>query len=402
MPLRRTLPVALLLGVLAPVFAVAPRPVGPAADPALTKPVVDGNTRFALSLYQHLRAEKGNLFFSPYSISTALALTSTGARGKTFDQMAAALHLPPRKGLAPGLAALSGELAARQGKGVQLTVDNRVWLQTGMTVQEDFRQALKTAGSAVESADFRATPEIARDWINRRVARSTRKRITDLLPAGSITPLTRAVLANAVYFKGDWAHQFKKERTRPGNFTTPAGKVAVPFMIQTAGFGMADLDSGAVLELPYAGNELSMLIAVPHNAKTLADVERELTDGKIASLPTLPQMQVEVRVPKFKLATSLQLPAVLRSMGMVDAFGDKADFSGIDGTQNLYLSGVYHKAFVEVNEEGTEATGATGAVIKARSKPPVFAVDQPFVFLIRDRKTGSVLFLGRVVDPTKG
>lgn len=402
MSLRRVLPAALFLGVLGPVLAVAPPRVKPSASPAVTRPVVEGNTRFALSLYKEIRAQGGNLFFSPYSISTALSLTSAGARGKTLEQMTATLHLPDQKALHPGLAALGGELASRQGKGVELTTDNRVWLQAGHPVTDSFRDALKASGSVVETADFKGTPEIARDWINRRVARSTRKKVTDLLPAGSVTGDTRVVLANAVYFKGDWANKFKKEKTRPGTFTGPAGKVTVPFMVQTAELGKLELESSDVLELPYAGGELSMLIAVPLADKTLANVEQELIGGKLTGLPELPKIKVEVQLPKFKLTSSLQLPSTLRSMGMDEAFGPTADFSGIDGTKDLYLSGVFHKAFVDVNEEGTEAAASTGAVIKARSKPPVFRADQPFVFVIRDRKTGTVLFLGRVMDPSKG
>jgi serpin B len=403
MPLLRYTP-AFLFSV-ATLFAAAPPPTSPPRLPypkpvaeAVTKPLVEANNQFALDLYKQLRTTEGNLFFSPHSIASALTLTSAGAAGSTLEQMTRTLHTP-RAGAMEMVAALNHDLAARTGKGLVLTSVNRVWVQDGMAVRPEFRTALDAAAAGVREAEFRTNPEVGRKMVNLWTAKQTGRQIEELLPAGSVTPLTRVVLASAVYFKGDWAQKFKTDRTRPGEFATPKGRVTVPMMTQSAPFLLGELASGPVIELPYVGDQLTMVLAVPGGEKKLADVEEEIIAGKLAAgLGEGPRQRVEVTLPRFKLAASLQLPATLRAMGMDDAFGPTADFSGIDGSRDLYLSGVYHKAALEVNEEGSTAAAATGAVISARSKI-VFRADQPFVVVIRDKKSGAILFMGRVVDP---
>ncbi|MGL4551639.1 MAG: serpin family protein [Gemmataceae bacterium] len=403
MPPLRLAPALLLAAAAA--FAAAP----PAAQPrrlppprpvveADTRPLVDGNNRFALDLYRQLSLGEGNLFFSPHAIASSLTLTSAGAAGKTLEQMTRTLHAP-RGGAFEMAAALDQDLAGRTGKGIHLTSVNRVWVQDGLPIRPTFRAALESAGAGLKEADFQVNPDAGRKAVNEWASKHTDRQIEDLLPAGSVTPLTRVVLASAVTFKGDWASKFKAERTRPGEFATPKGKATVPMMSQHGAFLLGHLESGPVIELPYAGDQLTMVIAVPGGDKKLSDVEREVADGRLdAGLAKGAKQKVEVVLPRFKMAASLRLPAALRAMGMDDAFGPTADFSAIDGTRDLYLSGVFHKAALDVNEDGTVAAAATGAVISARSRV-VFHADQPFVFVIRDRKSGAILFMGRVLDP---
>jgi len=405
MPLCRYLP-ALLLAA-APLLAAGPPTRQPPRLPypkpvveAETRPLVEGNTRFALDLYKQLRTAEGNLFLSPHSIASTLTLTSAGAAGKTHEQMARTLHIP-KAGAFEMIASLDQDLTTRGNKGVRLTSLNRVWVDEGMDVKQAFRDALAAAGAGVETADFKQKPEVGRLMVNKWSKEKTGGQINDLLPGGSVTPLTRVVLASAVHFKADWASKFKAEKTTPGEFATPTSKVTVPMMKQFSPFLLGEMESGPVIELPYVGEQFSMVLAIPGGDKKLRDVEQDLIDGKLtAALGKGVRQKVEVVLPRFKMATSLQLPATLRAMGMEDAFGPSADFSGIDGSKDLYLSGMFHKAALEVSEEGTEAAAATGAIISARSRV-VFHADQPFVFVIRDRKTGTILFLGRVVDPTK-
>jgi serpin B len=372
--------------------------------------VVKGDTEFALDLYQRLAKSKDeNLFLSPYSISTALAMTYAGARGTTAEEMAKTLHFPvPQERLAPAFAGLIGRFQAdKEDKGYQLSVANAIWGQKSYPWKKDFlntTQANYAAG--LRELDFGATEE-ARKTINGWVEQQTKDKIKDLIKPGVLDADTRMVLTNAIYFKGDWKEQFNKNATKEEPFLGTANADAqAPLMHQRANYGYLEGDGFQILELPYKGDELSMVVLLPKKADGLADLEKQLTAEKLNSwLAKLGQQEVIVSLPRFKVTAQFSLAAQLQSLGMNAAFSKaKADFSGMTAEERLYISAVIHKAFVDVNEEGTEAAAATAVVPKPATAriappPPVFRADHPFVFLIRDRGTGSVLFLGRLAQP---
>ncbi|NQT51969.1 serpin family protein [bacterium] len=381
----------------------------PAAD---VKGVVAGNNAFALDLYAKLSQEKGNLFFSPYSISTALAMTYAGARGNTETQMATALHFG--LGQEPLHAAFHNLLEATRGgdkRGYQLSVANALWGQQGYGFLDQFLKVTQAHyGAGLRQVDFRGATEAARQRINLWVEKQTNGKIKDLIQPGILDELTRLVLTNAIYFKGDWASQFKKAATRDAPFTLAGGKTTTaPLMYQRQKFGYAESRDAQALEMPYVGEDLSMIVLLPRKADGLAALEASLSADTLNGW--LGRMRhprtVRVYLPRFKMTSAFRLGQQLKVMGMPDAFNArKADFSGMDGREDhLYIAAVIHKAFVEVNEEGTEAAAATAVVMKARSaripRDPVFRADRPFLFLIRHKPTGSILFMGRVADPTK-
>jgi serpin B len=336
------------------------------------KALVSGNNAFAFDLYSVVSSRDGNLFISPYSISSALAMTYAGARGNTAAQMADALHydLAPEQ-LHESFSALS-RLFNSGGKTYRLSVANALWSQMGLSfLPEYISMAEKHYDAGLKEVDFVYRTEEARSAINRWVEDKTEGKIIDLIGPGVLDPLTRLVLTNAIYFKGQWEQQFRPEQTEEAAFYLSSGKQAiVPFMHQIGTFKYAETGSTQVLELPYSGNELAMTILLPKPDSSLAE---------------------------------LSLSGYLRQLGMIDAFDDNiADFSGISDTF-LYITHVLHKAFIEVNEEGTEAAAATAVVVGTKSirldLPKVFMADRPFVFLIRDVRTGSILFMGRMADP---
>jgi serpin B len=379
-----------------------------AAETTDTAPVVGGNTALATDFYAKLKNEEGNLFFSPYSISTALAMTFAGARGDTAQQMAEVLHFTvPQDRLNPAFAELEAELEAIQKKGkVQLSVANSLWPQKGYPFLPEYVRLLKRYyGSTVTPLDFAKNPEAARKTINDWVERETNRKITDLIKPGVLDSLTRLVLANAVYFKGKWANQFDSKQTQDGQFlVTSNSYVKCKMMHRKATYAFAEMPDLKVLELPYAGDDVSMIVLLPQKMDGIGALENELTAAKLTEwTKLLRQQEVEIALPKFKLTCAFSLKRTLTAMGMTDAFSEKADFSGMDGRKNwLYLSAVLHKAFVDVNEEGTEAAAATAEFVEVGAElvPPTFIADHPFLFLIRDRHTGSILFLGRVINPT--
>jgi serpin B len=371
--------------------------------------VVDGNTAFALDLYQQLRAPEGNLFFSPYSISTALAMTYAGARGNTEAEMARVLYFDldrrTQEALHSAFADLEAHLAQIQAKGdIALHVANALWPQVGYAFLATFLDLCQRCyGVSITPVDYAADSEAARQQINAWVEEKTREKIKELLKPDHVTPLTTLILVNAIYFKGNWASQFDPEDTDDGPFYPLAGDAfKASLMRQKARFGYRGTDDIQVLELPYVGGDLSMLVLLPRERDGLPALEAALTTDNLALwTQRLHATEVQVVLPRFKLSGQFDLGETLKAMGMVDAFG-AADFSGMTGQRDLFISAVVHKAFVDVNEEGTEAAAAT-AVLMARSIPPptpVFRADHPFLFLIRENSSGSILFLGRVVDPT--
>lgn len=367
--------------------------------------MVKGNTTFALDLYGQLKQQPGNLFFSPYSISTALAMTYAGARGRTENEMAAVMHFPDQKTTHPGFAALLKQIDAAQGKkSVILRVANALWAQKGHPFLKPFLSLVKkNYNSEVKPVDFRAAPEPARREINAWVSKKTEHKIEDLLPPGILNSLNRLVLVNAVYFKGRWAEQFAASDTKNAPFhLTPDKTAPVPMMYKNASFGYTENSLLQALELPYAGNTCSMVVLLPKS--DLSTLEKELTADNLSRwLAGLKRREVSVWLPKYKLTSAFSLKETLAGLGMHDAFDPaNADFSGMDGRRELSIGGVIHKAYVDVNEEGTEAAAATAVVMMKLSAPAhrtEFRADHPFLFLIRDKTTGSILFLGRVVNP---
>lgn len=374
-----------------------------------------GNRAFAIDLYQAIRDGDKNLFFSPYSISLALAMTYGGARIETAQQMAETLHFSlPDKKIHAGFNALDLELARRGEEndispGFKLNIANSAWAQYDRPFEQDYLDLLaENYAAGLYLTDYAGDPEGSREAINEWVSQKTEGKIEDLIPSGAINTLTRLVLANAIYFNATWQNTFDEALTREAPFFLLDGsQVAVPMMAQSGpkGLGYTAGENFQAVELPYSGGQLSMVIFVPEEG-SFETFEASFTPTKLTEmLGTLEIRQVELQLPKFNFESEFGLGSTLQQLGMADAFdAQTADFSGIDGTHDLFISNVVHKAFVDVDEEGTEAAAATGVIIGLTSLPVTdvqLTIDQPFIFLIQDKPTGTILFLGRVLDPTQ-
>lgn len=387
-----------------------PRIREPSVSDADRKELADGNTTFALALYRRLSAGPGNLFFSPHSVSSALAMTYAGARGETAAQMADALRFTlPEARLHAAFNALDLALASREkgaegqdGGGFRLHIAHAIWGQIGAPIERAFLDVLaQSYGAGLHVVDFVNAPEAARGIINDWVERRTEERIRDILPDGAIGPSTRLVLTNAIYFKAAWQFPFKEERTAPGDFTLADGStVSVPMMTGGARVRYGEGDGYQALEMPYEGGELSMLLVLP---SALGELEAALDRARLDDvLDSLGERSVSITLPRFRIESTFDLRPPLSDLGMPIAFSDNADFSGIDGRGGLSISDVIHKAFVSVDEAGTEAAAATAVVIgeTAAPVPATIRFDRPFLFFIRDHATGAILFIGRVADPS--
>jgi serpin B len=372
--------------------------------------VVEGNNAFAVALYHQLSHQAGNLFFSPESISTALAMAYAGARGNTASEMAKALHftLPPGQ-LHPAMGALLRDLNAAHSD-YQLNVANALWAQQGYTFLDQFLDLLKgDYGAGLQQVDFKGAPEAARSTINQWVEQKTQDKIKDLLAPGAVRPDTRLVLTNAIYFKGNWQTQFDKAQTRNEDFYLSQTKsAAAPLMHREGSFGYFDGGTFQVLEIPYKSNALSLIVVLPKERSGLPGLEDSMTASNMQQWlsQVAPVPKVIVTIPKFKSTQEFELSTALRALGMPQAFGADADFSGMTGKRDFAISAVIHKAFVDVNEEGTEAAAATAVTMRALAMrapgppSPVFRADHPFIFFIRDNGSRSILFMGRMTDPT--
>jgi serpin B len=374
--------------------------------------LVKGNTQFAFDLYAQLRQTEGNVVYSPYSISTALAMTRAGARGKTAEEMDKVLHFDlSQEQLHPAAGALVRDLtAAPKGKerNYQLYVANALWGQENYGFLNEFLTLTRKQYDAdLTEVDFINAREEARKTINSAVEKQTQDKVKDLLKEPHLTPRTRLVLTNAVYFKAEWETKFDRGSTAERPFQlTAERRVKVPTMFQAARTGYLDSDTFQLVELPYAGKDLSMLVLLPKKVDGLAEVEKTLTADKLTEWQgKLRETRLSVFLPKFKVTSDFELAKVLKAMGMKQAFDEqKADFTGMyKGSERLYIQEVVHKTFTDVNEEGTEAAGATAVILGPGAPAPDvnFHADHPFVFLVRENRSGSVLFVGRVVDPTK-
>lgn len=370
-----------------------------AYDPA------ENNNQFALELYRKLAVAKdGNLFLSPYSISMALAMTYGGARGDTATQMENVLHFGGQNLTHPGFAALAATLNSIQAKGdIKVNVANSLWPQKDVELTPEYRALIDSFYEAeATELDYKADPERARKTINDWVEKKTNDRIKNLVPQGSVNTMTRLILANAIYFNGAWKHPFEKGSTPLQPFRMADGSASeVQMMSVTESFNFLDAEGFQAIELPYKGDDLSMLILLPDEPDGLPALLPKITPEWLASLP-LEKQRVWVRLPKFKLEYTFEVGDPLASMGMKTAFSADADFSGMTGSRDLFISAILHKAFVDVNEEGTEAAAATAVIMKATaafSRPLQFNADHPFLFLIREKSTGSTLFIGQLVVP---
>lgn len=384
--------------------------------PGSETPVAAANNQFAFEFFRHLAADpeygEGNIFFSPFSLSSALAITCEGARGTTAEEIRSVFHFPDnrslmRSGFFETISGINSRVNA-----YTLKTANALWAEKMYPFLPEYIQTAEDYyGARTTNLDFIRAPEESRQTINRWVEEQTEDKIRDLVPAGEIDSATRLVITNAIYFRGTWVREFDRNKTEEADFRAGDGQiVSVPMMQRTdenAIFGYMETEGFQALSLPYesgGGREISMLVILP-KGESLSGVEqaldRQMYDGIRAGLG---ERQVKVYLPRFAMETKYFLPRVLSSMGMTRAFTPGADFSGMDGTGGLFIANIIHQAFVETNEEGTEAAAATAVILQKTALPagdgvPVFRADHPFLFIIHDQETGNILFMGRVSNP---
>lgn len=378
--------------------------------------VVEANNQFALEMFAQVsEQDSGNVFFSPYSVSTALAMTYEGARGETADQIRSVFHYPEDDMTRRYNFARIYNLLNQPDQKYQLNTANALWAQGDYQFADEYFKVIdQYYGGKVTNMNFAAQPEPCRQTINSWVEDQTNDKIKDLIQSGQITPLTTLILTNAIYFKGTWKYQFDPEQTQEMDFRiSPDEQVKVDMMFfdknEENQFNYAQTDQFQILELPYDGENLSMLILLPiigTETKNFNCQEINLDLQQIEEFKQLLTPQpVTIYLPKFKIETRYLLNDCLTSLGMPLAFERRADFSGMTGYQDLIISLVIHQAFVEVNEEGTEAAAAT-AVLMERTTTAipsnVFKADHPFLFFIQDNRTGMILFMGRITNPSEG
>jgi serpin B len=368
------------------------------------------NNLFAFDLYSRYKSEDGNIFFSPYSISTALAMTYEGARGKTADEIQAVLHFP-KDIIALRQSSLEiYQQINKKDKKYKLGTANALWAQKDYKfLDEYFKLIGQYYRGKATNLDFINETEKSCLIINHWVEQQTEEKIKDLVSLNDIDIETRLVLTNAIYFKGFWFRQFNKQDTKKADFRiSPEHQVKVQMMHfsgKESEFNYAETDNLQILELPYEGKDLSMLILLS-KADGLKAVENSLTSDNLAKWQKMfSREKINIYLPRFKFETKYFMADDLKAMGMPTAFSRYADFSGMTGKEDLFISEVIHQAFVDVNEEGTEAAAATAVIMARKSAMPKpvkeFRADHPFIFLIQDQDTGNILFIGRVSDPTK-
>jgi serpin B len=394
------------------VMSDKPRETAPDVGEADLALLIEGNSAFAFKLYQTLREEEGNLFYSPHSISVALAMTYAGARNQTAEQMANTLQfILEQERLHPAFNWLDAELASRgeggegkDGEGFRLNIVNAIWGQKDYSFLSEFLDVLaENYGAGLRILDFINETEQSRVAINQWVSDQTEGRIEDLIPQGTIDALTRLVLTNAIYFNAAWEYPFDEDMTADGPFyLLDGGRVTVPMMKQTESFGYTEGEGYQAVELLYDGGELSMVILLPE-AGQFQVFEEGLQAQQVCDIISGLQLtEVALTMPKFEFDSEFSLKDTLAEMGMPIAFSGAADFSGMTGTLDLHITEVLHKAFVSVDEAGTEAAAATAVIVGETGMPgqPVqVTIDRPFIFLIRDIETGAILFVGRVMNP---
>ncbi len=391
----------------------AARIMAPNAPEADIRALTAGNSAFAIDLYHKLTETKENLFFSPHSISIALAMTYAGARGKTATDMAQTLHFTlPAEQLHPAFNALDLTLQPGQAypeeQPLELHTANSLWAQYDETFRAEFLDLLaQNYGAGLQLVDYVHETEPARQAINQWVSNQTKERIQNLVPQGAVTPDTRLVLVNAIYFKGGWLYPFNEQATADAPFTRlDQSQVNVPLMkwveAQEVNYSR-DVNYQAV-ELPYQGGNAVLTLLVPDEGQ-FTTFEQGLTAEQLTNvLNGMVYEKVLLSMPRFHNESDFDLTETLGKMGMGEAMGSSADFSGMTGAPGLFISRIVHKSFVDVDEKGTEAAAATAVIMNkgmapSPKQPVELKVDRPFIYLIRDTRTGEVLFMGRVLDP---
>ncbi|MFH1364235.1 MAG: serpin family protein [Candidatus Aenigmatarchaeota archaeon] len=366
------------------------------------------NNMFALDLYNRYKSEDGNLFFSPYSISSALSMTYEGAKGQTAEEMQAVLHLPDDKNkIRADFVSIYDELN-KADKSYKLTAANALWAQEDYPfVDEYFNVVDEYYDGKVTNLDFKTDTENSRVTINDWVEDKTNDKIKDLIPEGILSSATKLVLTNAIYFKANWSNQFDVENTWDGKFKLSSGQdVDARMMHKTTNYSYGETDNLQILEMDYIGNDLSMLIILPKDNK-LNQVENDFSKEKLEDWKNNMQTEkVRVTLPKFKFETKYFMAEDLKEMGMPTAFRyPDADFTGMSPTGELFISEVIHQTFIEVAEYGTEAAAATAVISGEGSagpteEPKIFNADHPFIFIIQQKDSGNILFMGRMSDPS--
>jgi len=371
------------------------------------KVVAASDNAFGLELYGQLRSREGNLFLSPYSITSALSMLYAGAGGDTEKEIAKVLHfsLPPQR-LHPAFAELRGQLCSDTEKeNYSLTVVNQLWGRAGAKFLKSYLDLTRRDyGAKLQELDFKGSPESARKTINDWVEKESRGKIENLLAPGAVSSDTHLVLTNVIYFLGNWATPFDPDETQQADFHLSATrKVRVSMMHQEGQFGLRTNNNVQALTIHYRGFRLSMAILLPEKIDGLKALEESLTAERLAGWRSTETRQLDVYLPKFRVESQFDLADALKSLGMGLAFSDQADFSGMNGRRDLAVTAAVHKAMVQVDETGTEAAAATGIAVGATAapgRPAVFRADHPFLFLIRDEDTGCILFMGRVANPS--
>jgi len=379
-----------------------------AKPPSYLEPFVSGNTAFALDLQRRLAQPDGNLIYSPYSLTAALALAQSGARGSTEQQIASSLHFPAESELRSALARIRTSLTeAGKQKQVELVNASGLWAQQDYGFGSDFLQRAREAFDAeVQLVDFGSRFDATRGQINSWVGRQTRSKIGEALPPGILSADTRLVFVNTLYFKGQWASCFQRNHTRKRSFqVSPSHSVRVPMMRQSQFARYAESEAAQVVELPYVGARLSMVVVLPRSVDGLGQLEQQLSWNQVTNWAATAQVRtVDLELPRFKLSSRLPLIQPMRGLGVTDAFDPvKADFTGMTPRRPLWIYFLQQCAIVEVNEEGTVAAAATsgGGGCSSQPRPATFHADHPFLFIIRDNHTGVILFLGRVTNPAQ-
>jgi serpin B len=374
--------------------------------------LVEGNNQFSVDLYNAARdLEQGNLFFSPFSINAAMSMVLGGAEGDTYDQIATAMYVPDDEMIwHDNLAALFNDLSGQHHRAYTLFTANAAWGQEGYGFRQTYLDLLDgTYGAPLEETDFRDDPSGAMKDVNAWTKEQTKGHIEDLFSGDDINSYTKLVLVNAIYFKADWTNQFPNNNTVDGTFhRREGGGVTVPMMSEEADYRIANYDDLQVLEMCYEDDEIAMLVVLPDEVDGLPAIEDELSAELVNQwIGDLRDEEITVEFPRFELDTELPLMEVLENLGIVDALdADLADFTGIVPADvmegNLYIGAAKHKAYVKVDEQGTEAAAATGISMMdgAMAEPDHFVADHPFLYLIRDKLTGAILFMGRIEDPS--
>jgi serine protease inhibitor len=369
---------------------------------------VKANNQFAFKLYSEYAAKDSNVFFSPYSISTAVAMTYEGAKGKTAQEMQSVFQFPADSvSRRSAFASIYNEIN-KDGKNYKLSTANALWAQKDYPFLADYLKTTENYyGGKVTNMDFVAEPEKSRLIINKWVEDQTNNKIKDLLSPGDIHDMTRLVLTNAIYFKGKWHLQFEKKDTEERDFKISPQSTIKTQMMKLQGekalFNYAENDNYQMIELAYQGDEVSMVIVLPvENSDATTSIDEQSFNELKASMK---KQKVNVFIPRFKFETKYMMADDLKKLGMPTAFdSSQADFSGMTGNDDLYIDKIIHQAYIDVNEEGTEAAAATGIAMAGKampSEPIIFNADHPFMFVIQQKSNGNILFMGRVNDPTQ-